>query len=767
MSRAVVTWIASLVALAFPQQIPFEHSVVDPKAYGHREVADVNGDGNNDIVALNHTPNGALLVWYEYPSWRKHLILDIGAGHFEEGYTTYRADGMALADIDADGDIDLVGRVGPPKEDIRGVNIWLENPGREGSMSGQSWQHHRIGASEYIKDVKVADFNRDGKPDVVAREHTRLHVWLQRAGDAWERITTNIPAKEGMAVGDIDGDGDPDAVLNGYWIETPRELERGEWRRHNIDEKWWTQKTGDWRDNCAKVAIADLSEDGRPDVLLSHSEKPGYPVSWYEAPLDPKNGKWKEHVIGQIDYCHNLKPADFDNDGDDDVLAGEMPRYEAPHPVVIFINQAGGIRWQQRELARTGSYSAAVGDVGSDGDIDIVGTRNYDRAPIEVWENKTSDRRTAAAPPGRLGRWSYMQIDDSRDWINESRRWRAFGLARGDLTGDGYADIASGRYFYRNPGGDMNGKWERIAFPVNCDAMLIVDVDGDEFGDVIAQALPDVYWLEAQDRRGDSWKAIVIGTMPQAGHGNGQGYAAGQLIPGGRVEIVLGGGKDSIFYFEIPDNPETGRWPHGQISDESFEGIDVGDIDGDGALDVISGRFAADRKQRKVAWWKNPGGRDGEWKAFTIGSPVGSFPDRFAAADINGDGRLDIVVSEETRLDTASTYWFEQPADPKSANWPRRKITTQFTTNSMDVADMDGDGDMDVITGEHRGTEELAIWENDGKGRFTKHVVDRGKENHLGARVFDMDGDGDPDITGIAWDSFQHLHLWRNDALRK
>jgi hypothetical protein len=570
-----------------------------------------------------------------------------------------------------------------------------------------------------------------------------------------------------MAVADIDRDGDPDAVLNGYWIETPRDLERAEWKRHNIDGKWWTQKTGSWRDNCAKVAVADLNEDGRPDVLLSHSEKPEFPVSWYEAPADAKNGKWKEHAIGQIDYCHNLKPTDFDNDGDYDVLAGEMPRYEAPHPVVVYVNQGGGLRWQEQELANTGSYSAAVGDLGSDGDVDVVGTRSYNQAPIEIWESKISDRRAGAAPPGRLDRWSYVQIDDSRDWINKSRGWRAFGLARGDLTGDGYADIASGRYFYRNPGGDMSGRWQRVTFPVNCDAMLIVDVDGDEFGDVIAQELPNVYWLEAQDRLGNSWKATVIGTMPQESHGNAQGYALGQLIGGERPEIVLGGGEGAIFYFEIPDDPEAGDWPHRQVSDESFEGIDVADIDGDGHLDVVSGRFTGDRKQGKVAWWKNPGGREGAWKVFTVGSPISRWPDRFAAADINGDGRLDIVISEETRLDTASTYWFEQPADPTSANWLRHKITTQFTTNSMDVADMDGDGDPDVITGEHRGSEEVAIWENDGTGRFTKHVVDTGKENHLGVRVFDMDNDGDLDLTGIAWDSFEYLHLWRNDAVRK
>ena len=57
--------------------------------------------------------------------------------------------------------------------------------------------------------------------------------------------------------------------------------------------------------------VADMNLDGRPDVLLAHSEKPGYPVSWYAAPVDPKTDPWAEHVIGWMDKCHNLKVADL------------------------------------------------------------------------------------------------------------------------------------------------------------------------------------------------------------------------------------------------------------------------------------------------------------------------------------------------------------------------------------------------------------------------------------------------------------------------
>jgi hypothetical protein len=69
------------------------------------------------------------------------------------------------------------------------------------------------------------------------------------------------------------------------------------------------------------------------------------------------------------------------------------------------------------------------------------------------------------------------------------------------------------------------------------------------------------------------------------------------------------------------------------------------------------------------------------------------------------------------------------------------------------------------VTNEHKGPDQTTmIFENDGAGTFTKRVVDRGKEGHLGAQVADMDGDGDLDIVSPAWDAHQNLHLWRNDA---
>ena len=378
-----------------------------------------------------------------------------------------------------------------------------------------------------------------------------------------------------------------------------------------------------------------------------------------------------------------------------------------------------------------------------------------------AWANKL--------PVLRLDDWTYIQIDDSRgkwgDW-NEPEWLRYFGLDMVDVDGDGYKEIIAGRYLYLNPGGDMTGPWKRIIFDINVDAMLVVDVDGDSFSDIIAEALPDVYWLEAENQKGDSWKAMKIGVLPKTGHVNGQGYMLGQIIAGGRPEIILAA-ADGIYCFEIPKDPGKGNWPKTRIASETMdEGIGTGDIDSDGDIDIVCGRERGENFS--VIWFANPGNGRSDWAGNLVG-PSEHAPDRIVLADINDDGRLDVAVSEERypgKEPDANLCWYEQLA---SGKFERHTIITEYSLNNLDVADLDRDGDSDIITCEHKGPkgeQKLQIFKNDGKGNFKEHIADTGKESHLGALVADMDNDGDLDIVSAAWDYYQYLHLWRNDAIK-
>ena len=745
-----------------PPDIPFSYRVLDAEAIALRAVGDVDGDGKGDIVAAGGAEDDSstyrgTLAWYAYPDFAKHILGDAA----DLGYV---AD-IELADVDGDGDLDLA--LPDSRNEVYRRVFWFENPRPQGDPAAGPWPRHlvaELGPGSAIKDLAVVDLDRDGRLDLVTRLHDSLAFWLQRDGNTWaQRLIEGLHLKEGMDAGDLDGDGDPDLALNGYWLETPADPLRDEFRQHVIDDKWFTQHKGGWRANNCRVCVADVNGDGRQDVLLTSSEYKGFPVSWYES--DPREpDRWHEHRIGQLDYGHSLLAADLDDDGDTDVIAAEMPRYDAPWPVLVYRNLDGaGRRWSCQTLSdTTGSYILAVGDLGGDGDLDLVGCRSFDRPPLEIWENHLLDDRLA------LARWTVLCADSTRERIvypGDRKPRTAMGLALADLTGDGLCDIASGCYFYRNPGGDLAGLWPRTTFPEPLDALLALDVNGDARADLIGRTLRDLCWLEARDAAGEMWEVRHVGALPEDRHGTSQDYRTAQILPGGRPEIVLVSGQ-TLLYFVVPDDPGETPWPATIICEKCIGGgIAVGDVNGDDLPDV-AGAVVSEERGTDAVWWGNPGNGAGDWTMHHLGHTPHS-GDRYELADLNGDGRLDLVVSEETRSDGAGLYWFAQPDDPGRRDWPRTQLAVQWTTNSLDVADLDRDGDLDIVCAEHRGPKQVQIWENLGNGAaWRKRVISRGVENHLGARTVDLDGDGDLDLVGIAWDAFPFLHIWRNDALR-
>ena len=370
-----------------------------------------------------------------------------------------------------------------------------------------------------------------------------------------------------------------------------------------------------------------------------------------------------------------------------------------------------------------------------------------------------------------LDRWHYVEVDSSRDrWGDYAEpEWlRYFGLDAGDLNGDGALDLLAGRHVYLSPGGDLTGDWEKIDLGLNADGLLLTDVDGDDRADVIAQALPDVYWIEADGPEARSWTARKVATVPATSHVNSQGFTLADVVAGGRPEVLIAGDGD-VYALPIPDDPEAGDWPRLRIAaNTSDEGIGAGDLDGDGDVDVAAGRRPeGEEEPLELLWWENPGTATADWTSH----PVGQTPhpiDRVAVSDLDGDGQAEIIMTEERYPGPdpdANLFVFSRTSEGGDAEWERRSVLTTYSLNNLDVADFDGDGDADLVTSEHKGPElRLLLLENDGAGTFTEHALDRGKESHLGTQAADLDGDGDLDLVSIGWDREQFLHLWRNDA---
>ena len=712
-------------------EVLFKHVIVDedgPADIHTKSVGDLNGDGFIDLIVAG---TKGTIVWYEYPKWQKHIIATEGGGWSTDAETD---------DIDGDGDQDLVTSDWYQNNKL----VWFENPG----TGENSWKLHIIGTPR-AHDIETSDLDGDGDIDVVTRQQgtagNKIEFWIQENCDSWTHRTQACPKGEGLHLGDIDNDNDPDVLIGDRWFENPSKSISNDWDEHIFTTSFEHPDTFPY--------MGDINQDGNPDIVLVPTEPRGkyYRISWFEAPEDPKNTGWIEHIIDSPIECvhHSLGICDINGDDTLDVVTAEMHQGSDPDEVKVYLNYDDGLKWIKRTIARTGSHSLRVTDIGNDGDYDIFGANWSKTKQVNLWENFTKTTSKLG-----LDKWNYIQVDDSRTS-------RAFGLAMNDLTHDCYEDIVAGSYFYRNPGGDMMGKWVRIHFPQNPDAVLIVDVDGDSFGDVISMNLPNVYWLEAMDSQGNDWNTIKIGEIPKTPHGNGQGYSLAQVVYGGKPEILLAGG-DGIYYFEIPGNPEKEKWPRTKITGPaSEEGIGFGDIDRDDDIDICGG---IQKGTGRTGWWENPGNGTGNWGLHEVGTIPDKYADRFYMADLNNDKRLDIVLSAANGGKNG-VYWWEQPVQIEKDKWTLHTITVQNTTNSLDIADMDMDGDIDIIAAEHRGTKKVQIWENtDNASSWIEHIVSTGKESHLGARVSDLDCDGDLDIISIAWDDFRFLHIWRNDA---
>lgn len=369
--------------------------------------------------------------------------------------------------------------------------------------------------------------------------------------------------------------------------------------------------------------------------------------------------------------------------------------------------------------------------------------------------------------------WNYIQVDDSRqkwgDW--EDPEWvRYLGLDMMDVNHDGYEDIVSGRYIYLNPGDEMMDSWSRVDVGFNVDGMIFTNVDGDDYADIIAEDLPDVYWLESDNLQGTAWKAMKIGEIPETGHVNGQGYLTADIVQGGKPEILLAAGN-GIYMTEIPNKPVPSNWTFIRIvSTSSDEGFDTADIDGDGDLDIVAGDVSEKGVYQELGWYVNPGDVKADWIRNPIAETAHAI-DRVETKDMNGDEIIDIVIAEERypgEEPDANLYLFLGEKNGMSLSWTPQILVTQYSMNNLDVADIDEDGDLDIVTNEHKGTEhKTQLFLNDGDAKFETKTIDTGKECHLGTQLSDLDNDGDLDIVCHAWDNYEYLHVWRNDTISR
>ncbi|MEM6631858.1 MAG: VCBS repeat-containing protein [Bacteroidota bacterium] len=373
-----------------PKELSFERNTIADSVsflWAHDPV-DITGDGIVDLLFVDNNSYGGKLGYLEGQkepgAWTEYIIdpENSGAKQFAMG-------DIEAADMDGDGDMDVVAAKHEGEWDNASSPsqvFWYENP---------SWEAHLIGeAPNFIKDVEITDFNGDGKMDLATLtfEESSLRIFQQESPDQWKLIQAYENYKnlhEGMDVGDLNGDGFSDIVACGHIFYSPGNDLTDTWNTENIDEQWNTQ-TGDWSRNGTKVFLQDIDGDQKCEVFISHSERAGFPVMMYKQLADV----WQTQVIADsIPACHTLQVFDFDQDGDYDVLTG-VNRSRAiglaytTFPVKIYLANESHSQWNPYTIVEDGIYNGQAADFEGDGDWDIFKYQTHDATSYELLENQ-------------------------------------------------------------------------------------------------------------------------------------------------------------------------------------------------------------------------------------------------------------------------------------------------------------------------------------------------------------------------------------------
>lgn len=369
------------------------------------------------------------------------------------------------------------------------------------------------------------------------------------------------------------------------------------------------------------------------------------------------------------------------------------------------------------------------------------------------------------------------------------------GIEATDVDGDGAIDIVvalsltDAVHVYLNV--ESASKWEPISISgagaiVALDTVTL-DIDGDGDRDVAAVGLSqrrdfgtspgELTWYENPGDARGVWTTHPIHgpteTSTRTGVWGAASITSGDLDGDGIEDLIVGArnandDRGVIFGNQVTwyRNQGNGAFAGPLTIDGSLTDVNAvlaADVDGDGRLDVLAG---ADQGQQ-VALYHNTDGGGGEPRfvkhtLWNEGAVHG-----LDVADLDGDGQDELIVGAYSQTSSVTIAVLERPA-ALSEPWPRTEIAGGFgvvaaESPKVQVGDFDGDGNLDIVASAQGGGD-LRVYRGMGDGSFQQCDVRGGYVGLNGLAQADFDGDGRLDIltSSFEFGSRDRIAWWRN-----
>jgi hypothetical protein len=583
--------------------------------------------------------------------------------------------------------------------------------------------------------VAAADVDQDSDLDIIVGSYRDGRVaWYENQSDGLFQqhliSTASDTEIRHVVAADIDGDGDLDVAVAAYGVD------RVEWYQ-NVDGQGTFGPSKNISSAAAGVrslAAGDFDKDGDLDLVSA---------SFLDSKVDLHrnlgNGLFalQQTITSAPDRPRAVRAADVDGDGNLDIMVAS--RFD--DTISWFPGQGNGTFLAQQKLATNidAPESIELADVDGDGDLDLAAAI-YGGSQLVWYENMGG---------GTFG--------SENELSNDALRGQTIQFA--DLDGDSDLDIIAGSYlndetvsdkvvwFENTDGQGTFGREQFIARDdtVGIEAVIAADLDSDGDQDVLSASAIDnkVSWFENLGAAKFARQRQVTSDASGAAS-----VAAADFDGDGDLDIVAASYWDNgVSWYQNDGQARFGTERVITNLAERAQRVRAADLDGDGSVDVLS----ASHRDNKIAWYRNTDGRGSFGAQMVINARATGAAD-VNFADVDGDGDMDVLSASIT---DATVAWYEN-TDGKGSFSAAKVITRRaIGAEWVTTADLDADGDLDVLSASYQ-DERIAWYENvDGKGTFGSAVTVHTGDQANGVEAIDIDGDGDLDLAMTLYGSSQ------------